>query len=99
MPIIGRKSIFRQPLLDKPLTGLQPSKKTSKPPKPPKEKPIKNNLKDKLEKIKGIGKKASAEIIEEYKDSNSLISAIKKGVFSVGGVDKKKQELILKRFK
>ena len=96
MPIIGRKATFRQPNCSKPAPQPKPEKKKiiSKPPKPKK-----LTLRQKLENIKGVGKKIAGEIIEEYKHEKKLLSAIKKGVFSVGGVNKKKQKLILKKFK
>lgn len=96
MPIIGRKAEFRQPSANKPIIGVKTSK-PSKPPKPPK--PKKPTFREELERIKGIGKKTAGEIIEEHKTKKSLVHAIQTGKFSVGGVDRKKQELILKKFK
>ena len=97
MPIIGRNANFRQPNCDEQTPEPTPTKKKKAIHRRPK--PKKLTLRQKLEKIKGIGRKIAGEIVEEHKSSNSLISAIKKGIFSVGGVNKKKQKLILKRFK
>jgi hypothetical protein len=55
-----------------------------------------NRLEKALEKIKGLGKKARDEICEEYDTPEEVISAIKKGTFRVGGVDKDKKSLLLK---
>lgn len=59
----------------------------------------KKKVKDELRKIKGLGSKTIDEIAEEYDSIETIISDIKAGKFSVGGVDKKKKEEILKIFK
>lgn len=52
-----------------------------------------------LEKVKGLGKKAIEEILEEYDSLEEIIADIKAKKFKVGGVDKAKQNLILKLVK
>lgn len=51
-----------------------------------------------LFKVKGLGRKTIEEISEEYDSIEDIISDIKAGKFSVGGIDKKKKEEILKIF-
>jgi len=60
---------------------------------------LKKKVKDDLSKVKGLGKKAIDEIAEEYDSIEDIISDIKAGRFSVGGIDKKKKEEILSKFK
>jgi hypothetical protein len=55
-----------------------------------------NSLEKALEKIKGLGKKAVEEICEEYDTPEEIVSAIKKGKFNVGGVNKEKKALLLR---
>jgi endonuclease III-like uncharacterized protein len=59
----------------------------------------KKKVKDELRKIKGLGSKTIDEIVEEYDSIEDIISDIKAGRFSVGGVDRKKKEEILSKFK
>jgi len=59
----------------------------------------KKKVKDELRKIKGLGSKVIDEIAEEYDSIEDIISDIKVGRFSVGGIDKKKKEEILSKFK
>lgn len=59
---------------------------------------LKKKVKDELRKIKGLGSKTIEEISEEYDSIEDIISDIKAGKFSVGGIDKKKKEEILEKF-
>jgi len=59
---------------------------------------LKKKVKDELRKIKGLGSKVIDEIAEEYDSIEDIISDIKAGKFSVGGIDKKKKEEILEKF-
>jgi hypothetical protein len=59
----------------------------------------KKKVKDDLLKIKGLGEKAIDEIAEEYDSIEEIITDIKNKKFSVGGIDKKKKDDILKMFK
>ena len=70
--------------------------KEEKPPEPPKEE---KTLLQKLIAIPGIAEKAAKEICEEYKDVESIKTAIEVRTFSVGGVGLFKKTLILKMLK
>ena len=56
--------------------------------------PTKEELMKRLIAIKGIGEKLAGEICEEYRTIESIIAAINSGKFTVGGIDKKRMELI-----
>ena len=59
----------------------------------------KDKLLEALSKIKGLGEKVLEEIAEEYASVDEIVADIKAHKFRVGGIDKKKEELILKTFK
>jgi ERCC4-type nuclease len=56
--------------------------------------PTKEELEKILASIKGIGEKLAEEICEEYNTIEGIIEAIDSGKFRVGGIDKKRMELI-----
>lgn len=56
--------------------------------------PTKEELMKKLVGIKGIDNKLAEEICEEYRTPEGIIEAIDSGKFSVGGIGKKRMELI-----
>ena len=58
----------------------------------------KKKVKDDLSKVKGLGRKAIDEIAEEYDSIEDIVSDIKSGKFSVGGINQKKENDILKTF-
>ena len=64
-------------------------------PKPEATKPSKKKVEDILKKIKGLGKKAIEEILEEYDSIEEIRKDIVAKKFRVGGVDKIKLKEIL----
>jgi len=60
---------------------------------------VEKEIRDRLLKIKGIGKKSVSEILEEYDSVENIISDIESDKFIVGGIDKKKISQILKTLK
>lgn len=67
--------------------------------KPVEVKKKENEVIKELSKVKGLGKKVIEEIAEEYDSVSQIVADIKAKRFKVGGIDKKKQQNILKTFK
>lgn len=53
-------------------------------------KKVNENLRAKLFSIKGLGEKATEEILEEYNSEKDILKAIEDNSFSVGGIGKEK---------